>query len=46
LDKINHQLKEEQVNVNNKQVELKFIDDKKVENNDNSQTILQPSSDK
>ena len=36
LDKINHQLKEEQVNVNNKQVELKFIDDKKVENNDNS----------
>jgi len=28
LDKINYQLKEEQVNVNNKQIELKFIDDK------------------
>ena len=34
LDKINHQLKEEQVNVNNKKVQLAFIDDKNnVENN-------------
>ena len=37
LDKINNQLKEEQVNVNNKKVELKFVDDKNdVENNDNN----------